>query len=379
MRKICLVTSTRAEYGIMSRMIEMLEEDKDIDFKLFVTGMHLSKKFGNTYKEISVPIYKKINIDIEKEPAHSLALTVEKFSKQFKKIKPDLVILLGDRYEIMGVAQACMFNNIPIAHLYGGDTTEGAIDEAIRHCITKMSHLHFVSCEESKKRVIQLGENPNRVFNFGALGVENIKKITLMSKEELEKSLEFKFNQKNLLVTFHPVTLEGNAKAQFTELLNAFDELKDTNIIITCPNSDEGHDEIFELIKQYEKTRNNVKSFKSLGLKRYLSCMQFVDMVVGNSSSGIYEVPSFKIPTINIGNRQKGRMRASSVINCIPQKEDILNAIKQGYERDFSDTVNPYEKENTAQKILEIIKSFELNGIINKEFYNIEEFKIHHS
>ena len=379
MRRIALVTSTRAEYGIMSRLINMLYEDKDIDFKLFVTGMHLSKKFGCTYKEISIPIYKKINIDIEKDSAHTLALTIEKFSKELKKLKPDLVILLGDRYEIMGIAQSCMLNNIPIAHLYGGDTTEGAIDEAIRHSITKMSHLHFVSCDESKKRVIQLGENPERVFNFGALGVENIKKIQLMSKDELEKFLDFKFNQKNLLVTFHPATLEGNAKEQFSELLSALDELKDTNIIITCPNSDKGNEDIFELIKKYETKRSNVKSYKSLGLVRYLSCMQFIDMVVGNSSSGIYEVPSFKIPTINIGNRQKGRMQATSVINCKPEKEDILNAIKQGYERDFSDTVNPYEKENTAQKILEIIKSFELNGIINKEFYNIEEFKIYRS
>jgi len=333
--------------------------------------MHLSKKFGNTYKEISAPIYKKINIDIEKEPAHTIAMTIEKFSKEFKKIKPDLVILLGDRYEIMGVAQACMFNNIPIAHLYGGDTTEGAIDEAIRHSITKMSHLHFVSCEEARQRVIQLGENPERVFNFGALGVENIKKIPLMTKDELEKSLEFKFNQKNLLVTFHPVTLEGNAKVQFSELLNVFDELKDTNIIITCPNSDEGNEEIFELIKQYEKTRDNVKSYKSLGLKRYLSCMQFVDMVVGNSSSGIYEVPSFKIPTINIGNRQKGRMQATSVINCRPEKNEILNAIKLGYERDFSDTVNPYEKENTAQNIVNTVKNFDLKNILKKEFYKV--------
>ena len=315
-RKIALVTSTRAEYGIMSKLIEALDKDSEIDFYLLVTGMHLSEKFGMTKNEISQKIYKEIDIEIESEPAHSLALTIEKFSQTFKEIKPDLLVVLGDRYEIMGVAQAAMLNNIPIAHLYGGDTTEGAIDEAVRHSITKMSHLHFTSCENYRKRVIQLGEDPTRVFNFGALAIENIKTVPLMSKSELENSLGFEFAEKNLLVTFHPVTLEGDSKTQFAELLEALDEQKNTNIIITCPNSDEGNEDIFELIKEFESTHSNVKAFKSLGLKRYLSAMQFVDAVVGNSSSGIYEVPSFGIPTINIGNRQKGRIQAESIINC---------------------------------------------------------------
>lgn len=370
-RKVFLVTSTRAEYGIMSRLIRMFYNDKDIDFKLIVTGMHLSEKFGNTYKEIDIPNFEKVDIEIEKSPAHSLALAIEKFSQLFQKLKPDIVVLLGDRYEIMGVAQACMLNNIPIAHLYGGDTTQGAIDEAIRHSITKMSHLHFTSSEEYRKRVIQLGENPKRVFNVGSLGVENIKKVNLLSKEELEKSLDFKFNKKNVLVTFHPVTLEGNSKSQFNELLSALDELKDTNIIITYPNSDEGSNEIFEQIKQFEKTHNNVRAYKSLGLLRYLSCMRYVDMVIGNSSSGIYETPSFKIPTINIGNRQKGRLQASSVINCSPKKEDIVTAIEKGYLFDCSNSKNPYEQENTAEIIYNTVKNFDLTDIISKEFYNL--------
>ena len=373
MRRIALVTSTRAEYGIMSRLIKALNDDTDIDFKLFVTGMHLSKKFGNTYKEITIPIYKKINIDIEKEQSHSMALTIEKFSKEFKKLKPDLVVILGDRYEIMGVAISAMLNNIPIAHLYGGETTLGAMDEAIRHSITKMSHLHFTSCEEYRKRVIQLGENPESVFNAGSLGVENIKKVSLMSKEELEKSLDFRFGEKNLLVTFHPVTLEGNSTEQFKELLLALDELKNTNIIITAPNSDDGNEELFKLIDDFTKNHSNAKYIKSLGMVRYLSAIQYVDAVVGNSSSGIVEVPSFKKPTINIGNRQKGRIQASSIINCEPQKLDILNAIQKIYESDFSKTINPYEQENSMEKILEIIKSFDLNGIIKKEFYDIKE------
>lgn len=371
MRKIALVTSTRAEYGIMSRLIEALDKDPNVNFYLLVTGMHLSEKFGMTKNEISQKIFKEIDIEIEKEPAHTLALTIKKFSKTFKEINPDLLVVLGDRYEIMGVAQAGMLNNIPIAHLYGGDTTEGAIDEAIRHSITKMSHLHFTSCEESAKRVVQLGENPNRVFNVGSLAIENIKKVPLMTKEELEESLDFKFAEKNLLVTFHPVTLEGDSKIQFSELLNALEKLKNTNVIITCPNSDEGSEDIFELIKDFEQKHNNVKVFKSLGMKRYLSVMQFVDAVVGNSSSGIYEVPSFKIPTINIGNRQKGRIQAKSIINCKAEKEDILQAIKKSYKEDFSKTKNPYEAENTSDKILEILKTFDLNGIIKKEFYNL--------
>lgn len=370
MRKICAVTSTRADYGIMSRLIELLRKSDKIDLKLIATGMHLSEKYGMTVEEIKIPIYEKVDIEIEKSPSESFSVAQDKFNRLFKSLKPDIVLLLGDRYEILAVAIAAMFNNIPLAHLYGGDTTEGAIDEAIRHSITKMSHLHFTSCEESEKRVVRLGENPKRVFNFGSLGVENIKKIPLLKKNELEKSLDFKFGEKNLLVTFHPVTLEGSAGMQFNELLSALDELENTNIIITCPNSDEGSDEISALIKGYEKTHTNVKAYKSLGLVRYLSVMQFVDGVVGNSSSGIYEVPSFKIPTVNIGNRQKGRGQSASIINCKPEKNDILRAIKTAYEKDFSGTMNIYEQDNTAEKIFEVLSNFDLNGIIKKEFYN---------
>ena len=373
MRKIALVTSTRAEYGIMSRLIDMLDKDSDVDFYLFVTGMHLSEKFGLTKNEIKQKIYSEIDIEIEADPTHSLALAIEKFSCAFRELKPDILVLLGDRYEIMGVAQAAMLNNIPIAHIHGGETTEGLIDEAIRHSITKMSHLHFTSCEEYKNRVIQLGENPDRVFNVGSLSIENIENIPLMKKDSLEKSLDFKFNKKNLLVTFHPVTLEGGAKEQVKELLDALNELKDTNFIITCPNSDEGNQDIFNQIIEFEKNNKNTKVYKSLGMLRYLSTMQYVDAVVGNSSSGIIEAPSFKIPTINIGNRQKGRKQASSIINCNPQKNDILSAINKIYIEDFSKTINPYKKENTALNILNKIKNYNLDNILNKEFYNIED------
>jgi len=370
MRKICVVTSTRAEYGIMSRLIEKINQDADLELQLVATGMHLSDKFGHTIDEITQPIAKAIDIEIEKEPAHSLALAIEKFSKAFKELTPDIVVILGDRYEILGVAQAAMLNNIPIAHIHGGETTEGAIDEAIRHSITKMSHLHFTSCEEYKKRVIQLGENPERVFNVGSLGVENIKTIPLMSKEELEESIDFKFNKHNLLVTFHPVTLEGNSKEQFTELLNALDELKETNIIITSPNSDEGNEEIFNLIEDFKINHNNAKFYKSLGMKRYLSTLQYVDAVVGNSSSGIIEVPSFGIATVNIGNRQKGRIQASSVINCKPIKDNILDTIKKAVEGDFSNTKNPYDKENTSDNIMNVLKKYPLKNVLKKIFFD---------
>lgn len=371
MRRVALVTSTRAEYGIMYRLIDKLSVDKDVDFYLLVTGMHLSDKFGVTKNEITQPVYKEIDIDIEKEPAYSLALAIEKFYNVFREIKPDILVVLGDRFEIMGVVQAAMLNNIPVAHIHGGEITEGAIDDAIRHSITKMSHLHFTSCEDYRKRVIQLGENPKRVFNIGSLGVENIKEIQLLSKTDLEESLGFNFAEKNILVTFHPVTLEGDVKKQFNELLDALNDLKDTNIIITCPNADPGNDEIFELIQKFKLLNKNIYVYKSLGMQRYLSCLKYVDMVVGNSSSGIIEVPSFKIPTINIGNRQKGRIQAESIINCIPEKNNILSAIDIAYKKDFSNTINPYEKEDTLENLLKILKNYDLNNIIKKNFYDL--------
>lgn len=371
MRKICVVTSTRADYGIMSRLIASIEANCELELQLVVTGMHLSHKFGETYKEITSPISKKIDIEIEESPAHVLSTTIKKFDNAFKELAPDILLILGDRFEIMGVAQAAMLNNIAIAHIHGGETTEGAIDEAIRHSITKMSHLHFTSCKNYRNRVVQLGENPEKVFNVGALGVENIKKTELMSKNELEKALGLKFNTKNLLVTFHPATLEGNTKLQFEELLSALEEVTNTNIIITAPNCDEGNDVIFELINNFVEKHENAHFFKSLGMLKYLSTLQFVDAVVGNSSSGIIEVPSFKIGTVNIGNRQKGRVQSKSIINCKPLKNEILNAINSVYSTDFSNVKNPYEKNGTCDTIVEKLKSVSLDNIIQKSFYNI--------
>ncbi len=377
MRKICVVTSTRAEYGIMSRLINKIELDSELELQLIATGTHLSEKFGLTYKEITSPIKKKIDIEIEKEPSRAMAVAIEKFSKNFKELKPDILIVLGDRYEIMAVVIAAMLNNIPIAHIHGGETTEGAIDEAIRHSITKMSHIHFTSCEEYKKRIIQLGENPKNVFNVGSLGVENIENTKLLLKAELEESLNFKFGKKNILVTFHPVTLENStSKMQFQELLKALNELKDTKIIFTKPNSDSGNQEISNLIDEYVKNNENTISFKSLGFLRFLSTVQFVDAVVGNSSSGIIEVPSFKKATINIGDRQKGRIQACSILNCNPIKHEILKAIETLYKKEFQSALNkvnnPYKKINTSDKIISVLKTFKLNTILKKSFYNLK-------
>lgn len=376
MRKICIVTSNRAEYGILSNLIDKIKLDKDFELQLVVTGSHLSKKFGETYKEINSPITKKIDIEIEKSPSHSMALAIEKFSAAFTELKPDLLLILGDRYEIMAVAIAAMLNNLPIAHLHGGEATYGLIDEAIRHSITKMSHIHFTSCEEYRNKVIQLGENPSNVFNVGALSVENIEKMKLLSKDDLEKKLNFKFGNKNLLVTFHPVTLENSTSyEQFKELLSALDELENTKIIFTMPNSDVGNQEIINLIDEYTKKNKNTASFNSMGSLKYFSTMQFIDGVVGNSSSGIMEIPSFKIGTINIGDRQKGRIQANSIINCIPKKEDILNAISQLYSKEFQynlkNVENIYKKENASDKIIEVLKSFNLKNILKKVFYDL--------
>jgi GDP/UDP-N,N'-diacetylbacillosamine 2-epimerase (hydrolysing) len=377
MKKICVVTSTRAEYGIMSNLIGKIDNDPDLELQLIVTGAHLSKKFGYTYQEITAPITKKIDIEIEQKPAYAMSIAIEKFYNTFIELKPDILLILGDRYEIMAVAIAAMLDNIPIAHICGGESTEGIIDEAIRHSITKMSHLHFTTCEEYRNRVIQLGENPNFVFNVGSLSVENIEKMQLLTRKKLESELNFKFGKRNLLVTFHPVTLENSKSSElFGELLGALSELKDTKIIFTKPNSDDGNDEIFQLIDNYVPRHKNAVSFTSLGMLKYLSMLQFVDGVVGNSSSGIIEAPSFKIGTINIGDRQKGRIQTNSVINCDCTKIDILEALRKLYTTEFNQrlksVVNFYEQKDTAGSIIKTLKKIDLSILLKKEFYNID-------
>ena len=383
-RKICIITGTRAEYGLLYWLLKEIEADKELELQLIATGMHLSPEFGLTYKEIEkeFSVNKKIEMLLSSDTAigisKSMGLAQISFAESYDELKPDIVIVLGDRYEIFSATSAAMIARIPIAHIHGGEKTEGLIDEPIRHSITKMSHLHFTATNEYKNRVIQLGENPNRVFNVGGMGIENIKRLKLLSKEEFEKSIEFKLNIKNILVTFHPVTLENStAKEQFQQLLDAIDELEDTNIIFTKANSDTDGRVINQMIDEYV-TKNSHKSivFTSLGQLRYLSALQYVDAVVGNSSSGLAETPSFKIGTINIGDRQKGRIKASSVIDCEPNKDSVLKSFEKLYSKEFQETlkttINPYGNGCVSKKIVEILKSVDLGNILKKSFYDLK-------
>ena len=383
-RKICVVTGTRAEYGLLYWLMKEIEADKDLELQLIVTGMHLSPEFGLTYKEIEkeFKIDKKIEMLLSSDTAmgisKSMGLAQIGFAEAFEELKPDILVVLGDRYEIFSAVSVAMICNIPMAHLHGGETTQGAFDESIRHSITKMSHLHFTATDEYKNRVIQLGEEPNRVFNIGGMGIENIKRLKLLSKDEFEESINFKLNKKNILVTFHPVTLENStAKEQFQELLDAIDELENTNIIFTKANSDTDGRIINQMIDEYV-TKNSHKSvgFASLGQLRYLSALQYIDAVVGNSSSGLLEAPSFKIATINIGDRQKGRIKALSVIDCEPKKEEILKAFKEIYSKEFQEKLknveNPYGESCPSKQIIEVLKNVNLANILKKSFYDLK-------
>lgn len=383
MRKICVVTSTRAEYGLLYWLLKEIEADSELKLQLIVTGMHLSPEFGLTYKEIEkeFKIDKKIEIlsssHTSLDICAEMARVYEKFAPALAELKPDILVLLGDRYEIFGVAGVASIMQIPMAHIHGGETTQGAFDEAFRHSITKMSHIHFAATNEYANRIIQLGEEPGRVFNVGGPGIENIKKLNLLNKDEFEKSINFKLAKKNILITFHPATLENSsAREQFNELLKALDELDDTNFIFTKANSDTDGDVINKMIDEYvSENSQKAVAFASLGQLRYLSAIKFVDIVLGNSSSGLLEVPSFKKATINIGDRQKGRARASCVIDVSPVKEEILAAIKRAYSKEFEqtlkDTINPYDGGNPSKKMVKILKEIKLEGILKKKFYDI--------
>jgi GDP/UDP-N,N'-diacetylbacillosamine 2-epimerase (hydrolysing) len=382
-RKISVVTGTRAEYGLLYWLIKEIEQDNDLELQLIVTGMHLSPEFGLTYKEIEkeFKIDKKIEMLLSSDTpigiSKSMGLAQISFAEAYKELKPDIVVVLGDRYEIFSAVASAMIARVPIAHLHGGETTQGAFDESIRHSITKMSHLHFTATNLYRDRVIQLGEHPSRVFNVGGLGIDNIKKLELLSKDEFEKSIDFKLNKKNILVTFHPVTLEeSTAKEQFEILLDVVDELEDTHIIFTKANSDTDGRVINSMIDEYVKM-NAYKSvaFTSLGQLRYLSALQYIDAVVGNSSSGLAEAPSFKIGTIDIGDRQKGRIKADSVIECRADRESIQEGFKRLYSSKFQTLLkeikNPYGDGGASIQIKDIIKNIDLTDILKKEFYNL--------
>lgn len=385
MKKICFVTGSRAEYCLLKPLIEQVRTRSDFKLQLIVTGMHLSYEFGMTYKEIekdAVPIDDKIEIllssDTSVAVSKAMGLAMISFAEAYQRLMPDMIVVLGDRFEIFSAVSAAHISKIRIAHLHGGELTQGAFDDAIRHSITKMSTLHFTSTDEYRKRVIQLGEKPSYVFNVGAIGIDNIKELKLLTKEELEATLGIKFNNRNLLICYHPVTLEDNTSELFFQnLLQVLDGLSNTMLIFTKANADTNGRIINEIIDNYcVRNQSKTRSFVSLGQLNYLSVMQHVDCVVGNSSSGIIETPSFKIGTINIGDRQKGRIKAESIIDCSPTISDIGRSFQKLYSVDFQaklkNVVNPHGNGAVAKKILNILENYEFNDSdLKKEFYDI--------
>lgn len=382
MRKVCIVTGTRAEYGLLSRLMWLIRADHDLTLQIIATNMHLSPEFGLTYKEIEADgftIDKKVEMLLSSDTSNaitkSIGLATIGFADAYEDLQPDILLILGDRFEILAAATAALIYKIPVAHLHGGEITEGAYDDAIRHAITKMSHLHFVSTEIYRQRVIQMGEHPSTVFNVGALGCENIKSLKLMRKDELEESLGFKLDRNTILITYHPVTMECNtSEQQFRELLSAIDLFPELKVIFTMPNSDTDGRIIMKMIKEYvAKNPERTVWFDSLGCYRYLSVLQYIGGVVGNSSSGIIEVPSFHIPTINIGDRQKGRVAAASVLNCKPTRQDIQQRLAAilapGYLNSLVSVTNPYDMPDTAKNILDTLKHQPIVSI--KSFYNL--------
>ncbi len=381
---ICIVTSTRADYGILSKLIKKINSDSFFNLSVIVTGTHLSKLHGYTVKQIKKEGYKNLfkipfynYKDSDLDLAKNSGMLIEKYTRKLKIIKPDTIILLGDRFEIFISAFVATFLRIPICHIHGGELTEGAYDDSFRHSITKMSHLHFVTCAIYKKRIIQLGENPNRIFNVGSLGVENINKLKISNKSYLEKEIDFHFKAKNFLITYHPVTLEpGYTEKHITELLNALSHYKHIGLIFTMPNIDSENSKIYKKINEFVKKNNNAKLFSSLGFQRYVSCIYFCDIVIGNSSSGIIEAPSLKTFTLNIGNRQNGRVSAKSVINCEPQKKHIIKAIDsillKKKDKGYSIFRNPYDNGSSSNKIISILKNKNFKKLIYKSFFDMK-------
>jgi len=385
MINICVVTATRAEYGLLKPLMKMIVQSKILNLQILVTGAHLSTEFGLTYKEIEQDgfiINEKIEMllssDTAKGIVKSMGVGMIAYADAFDKLKPNALIILGDRYEMLAVASSASVFKIPIIHLHGGEITEGAYDDAFRHAITKLSYLHFTSTEQHRNRVIQLGENPKNVFNVGAIGLDNIYNLKLLSRDELETELDFKFQKYNYQVTFHPETLGTiSSKEQFAILLDAIKEQNDSFFIFTKSNADTDGRIINKMIDEFVKEYpEKAKAFVSLGTLRFLSLVKECDAIIGNSSSGIIETPSLKVATINIGDRQKGRMQAGSIINCDVDKQQIKDAILLSQDKEFKQKVkkaeNPYGRGGTANKIAAILESVDWKNIENKSFYNID-------
>lgn len=380
MKKIAVFTGTRAEYGLLYWLLKDLQQDSEIELQLLVSAMHLSPEFGMTYQQIETDgftITEKVEMLLSSDSAvgtaKSIGLGVLGFADALERMKPDVLVVLGDRFEALAVTQAAMILRIPIAHIHGGEITEGAYDDAIRHAITKLSLLHFTSTEAHRNRVIQLGEHPSRVFNVGAVGLDHLQRSKMLSLAELSASLNFKLEQPYFLVTYHPVTLASEpAKASFENLLKALDAFPQHQIILTYPNADDGGREIIPLLEAYAKQQHSrVLATPSLGQKRYLSAVKHAAAVVGNSSSGIIEVPSFKVPTVNIGERQRGRLAAESVFSCPSNTAAIIKTLQLGLKSDLTQVVNPYGKGKASEAILKQLKAADLSVV--KTFYDLQE------
>ena len=382
-RKILVVTGSRAEFGLLQFLMKEIEKEKSLELQIIATGSHLSREHGFTVNEIkekgfspNLEIDLNLHNDTSDSISNSIGIGIKEFTKAYQILSPDIIVVLGDRYEILSAAISALISKLPLAHIHGGEVTEGAFDEAIRHSVTKMSHLHFVANDVYKKRVIQLGELPQNVYTVGGLGVDTLKKTTVLIKEDLEKSLGCAFLDKNLLITIHPVTLnETDSNGELKELLEALDEFKGKRLIFTLPNADPGNQSIRKLIEEFVMRHPNARSYESLGSQKYLSCLAYVDGVVGNSSSGIIEAPSFKIATVNIGDRQKGRLMANSIINCNFKKNEIKRSIEKIYSSKFQsqlkNTINPYGEGGATEKIVKILKTVKLKGLIKKPFYDL--------
>ena len=382
MKKVLVVTSGRSDYGLLYHLMRQIQNSSDLELQIIATGMHLSSEFGMTYKQIESDgffINRKIEMLLSSDSnlgvSKSMGIGIIAFSDAIDQLKPDLIFILGDRYEIFGLAATALVQKIPIAHIHGGEVTRGAIDDAFRHSITKMSDFHFCANEDARHRILQLGEDEENIFMVGGLGLDYIRNTTLFTKNEIQKKLSFKMRDKNILVTYHPETLSKiSAEDQINELLKALKNFSHVGIIFTMPNADSGSKVITHLIDDFVKSNDNAKSFKSLGQTLYLSCIEAFDGVVGNSSSGILEVPSFKKGTLNIGDRQDGRQFASSIIECKLCHQEITKGIQKlfsfKYKTIFEKTTNPYGEPGASEKIIKIVKNLNSNRVSPKKFVN---------
>ncbi len=381
-RKVCVITGARADYGLLRWVMQGIKEAPELELQVVACGMHLSPEFGLTYRAIEADGFRidrrvesLTSSDTAVGLAKSMGLGLIGFADALAELRPDIVLVLGDRFEIHAAVSAALVARIPVAHLHGGELTFGAIDDALRHSITKMSHLHFVATEEYRQRVIQLGEQPDRVFVVGGLGVDSIMRLDLLDRTELESALEFKLCPRNLLITFHPETLESSSPAdQLAELLAALDALDDTGLIFTMPNADTGGRELIRMIDDYVSRNGNARAYTSLGQLRYLSCIAHVDGVVGNSSSGLLEAPSFRKASVNIGERQRGRIQAASVINCCADRQSIGEALDRLYSPEFQASLahvhNPYGDGGASEKVVQVLQTHSLDDVVKKMFFD---------